>query len=145
MFWSRPQQLTPPGEPEHPRAQSDSQCGHCWPSQPAELLGAFDDERFRELGERIIAGERCDLLSDQKSRLWETWRRDRLLADGGVPWLTITDARAEIIALMDNASPQQRRRLAEIQPFLADVLSRQSYGLTRLTGHRPDATSRHYV
>jgi exodeoxyribonuclease-1 len=91
-----------------------------WAARP-DIVGAFDDERFRELGERIIAGERRDLLSDERGRHWETWRRNRLLSEGAVPWLTITNARVEIDALLDDASPDQRRHLGEIQQLLVGM------------------------
>jgi exodeoxyribonuclease-1 len=91
-----------------------------WSGRP-NIIDTFGDERFRELGERVIASECYDVLPDQKRHLWETWRRDRLSSDGGVPWLTIADARAEIGALIDDASAGQRQQLAEIERFLVGL------------------------
>jgi exodeoxyribonuclease-1 len=93
-----------------------------WTARP-DIVRSLNDQRFREIGDRIIASERRDLLSAEKARHWDIWRRDRLLADGAVPWLTVSHAHAEIVALMDDASPEQCRHLAEIQDFLVDAVS----------------------
>ncbi len=61
------------------------------------LLKILDDDRFRELGNRVIASERSDLLSDRQRCRWLAWRHDRLFADGDVPWLTIEAAWAQIL------------------------------------------------
>jgi Exonuclease I len=90
-------------------------------SARADIVGAFDDERFRELGERIIASERSDLLPDNQRRRWQTWRRNRLLTEDDVPWFTIAAARSEIARLTEDASPEQRQQLSEIKRFLMDV------------------------
>ena len=37
-----------------------------WAARP-DIAGTFDDERFRELGERIIAGERRDYCPAKKA------------------------------------------------------------------------------
>jgi exodeoxyribonuclease-1 len=90
---------------------------HDWSARP-DIVAALEDDRFRELGKRVIAGERPDLLSDQQRSRWQAWRRDRLLAEGDVPWFTIAAARAQIAELMQDSLPAQREQLAEIERFL---------------------------
>ena len=91
-----------------------------WTARP-DIIRSLSDERFREIGDRIIASERRDLLSEKDARRWDSWRHDRLLADGVVPWLTINNARAEIASLMEDASTEQRRHLTDFQRFLVDL------------------------
>lgn len=90
---------------------------HNWPERPG-IIEVLEDDRFRELGKRVIASERFDLLSDQERGRWQAWRRDRLLADGDVPWFTIAAARAQIAELEQDSSSEQRQQLTEIERFL---------------------------
>jgi exodeoxyribonuclease I len=76
-------------------------CG--WPKRRA-IIDTLEDDRFRELGNRVFASERFDLLSDEEGRQWRSWRHDRLLANGDVPWLTIPAARAQLNELKDSSS-----------------------------------------
>ena len=41
-----------------------------WPERP-DIIAAIEDDRFRELGKRVIASERSDLLSDRQRRRWQ--------------------------------------------------------------------------
>ncbi|MGA2566510.1 MAG: hypothetical protein ABSF41_06755 [Pseudolabrys sp.] len=75
-------------------------------------------DRLRELGNRIIASERNDLLSDDERQKWQAWRRDRLLTKDEVRWLTVPRALEKVTALSEGASPDQRRHLADIEHFL---------------------------
>jgi exodeoxyribonuclease-1 len=93
---------------------------NCWPER-LDIIETLEDDRFRELGKRVIASERLDLLSDQQRGHWQAWRRDRLLADGDVRWLTIAAARAQIAELRQDSSPEQRRQLADIERFLVSM------------------------
>ncbi len=90
---------------------------HEWPER-AGIIKALEDDRFRKLGRRVIASERFDLLSDQERGGWQAWRRNRLLAEGDVPWLTIAAARAQIAELEQVSSSEQRQQLTEIKRFL---------------------------
>jgi exodeoxyribonuclease-1 len=73
-------------------------------SERRAILDTLEDDRFRELGNRVLGSERFDLLSDQEVDQWRSWRRDRLLADGDVPWLTIPAARAQLTELKESSS-----------------------------------------
>jgi exodeoxyribonuclease-1 len=88
-----------------------------WPERRA-IIDMLEDDRFREFGSRVVASERFDLLSDQEGRQWQTWRRDRLLAVGDVPWLTVAAARTQIAGLREK-SPDQYKCLASIDEFLS--------------------------
>ena len=90
---------------------------HKWAERPG-IIKVLEDDRFRKLGKRVIASERFDLLSDQERGRWQAWRRDRLLADGDVPWFTIAAARAQIAELEQDSSSEQRQQLTEIERFL---------------------------
>jgi exodeoxyribonuclease-1 len=91
-----------------------------WPRR-ADIVTSLEDKRFRELGERLIACECPDMLTDGQRRQWRTWRRDRLLGEGDVPWLTIANARTEIVALRSGADSEQLRQLTEIDQFFIDT------------------------
>jgi exodeoxyribonuclease-1 len=92
-------------------------CG--WPKRRA-IIDTLEDGRFRELGNRVLASERFDLLSDEEGRQWLAWRRDRLLANGDVPWLTISAAQAQLAQLRDS-SPDRQECLASIDRFLTQM------------------------
>jgi len=93
------------------------QCEWC---RRANIVVSLEDDRFRELGQRIVASECPDMLSDTQRRHWLTWRRDRLLGEGDLPWLTVAAARAEIVALREDANGEQLRQLAEIDQFFVE-------------------------
>jgi exonuclease I len=92
-------------------------------SERPDIVEALEDGRFRELGKRVVATERPDLLSDQQSSRWQAWRRNRLLADGDVPWSTIATARAQIAELKQNSSSEQHQQLDEIERFLLNTVA----------------------
>ena len=90
-----------------------------WPERRA-IIHTLEDCRFRELGNRVVASERFDLLSDEEGRQWLAWRRDRLLANGNVPWLTISAAQAQLAQLRET-TPTRRGCLASIDRFLTQM------------------------
>jgi exodeoxyribonuclease-1 len=91
-----------------------------WPARP-DIVASLQDDRLRELGNRI-ASEHNDLLSDYERQKWQAWRRDRLLTEDEVPWLTVPRAIEKIIELSEGASPDQRRQLADIEQFLTALV-----------------------
>jgi exodeoxyribonuclease-1 len=91
-----------------------------WPHR-TDLIPSVEDERYRELGERTIATEQPQLLTAGQHARWEAWRRDRLLATGDLPWLTVADAAAELKGLSEAAPADQRQLLGEIKNFLRDL------------------------
>ena len=44
---------------------------HGWPER-TDIIEAIEDVRFRELGKRMVACERPDLLSDQQHSRWQS-------------------------------------------------------------------------
>jgi exodeoxyribonuclease I len=104
-----------------------------WPRRTA-LIPSIDDERYRELGERVIATEQpLSLTATQRTR-WQEWREERLLATGDVPWLTLADAFAELEEFYEAALGDRREQLCDIRQFLRslEVNLRSSEALPRL-------------
>jgi exodeoxyribonuclease-1 len=88
-----------------------------WPHR-IRLTPSIEDGRYRELGERVIATEQPHLLTSTQRAQWQAWRRDRILATGENPWLTVPDAMTELDELADSALIDQRLQLCEIRNFL---------------------------
>jgi len=86
-----------------------------------DLLSSIEDERYRELGERVIAIEQPELLTDVQRTRWQTWHRERILAAGDVPWLTVPDAMAELDELADMVVDGQRHPLSDIRNLLISL------------------------
>jgi hypothetical protein len=74
------------------------------------------------LGQRIVAANRPDLLSDTERHRWSMWLRDRVLNEDVVPWLTIPAAREEIATIQEVASMKEREQLATIEQFLREMI-----------------------
>lgn len=87
-------------------------------AERVSLIARLEDARSRELGERVIAAERPDVLTAARRRHWETWRRKRLFAEGDVPWLTVPNALNAVAALSRDATAVDRSRLAAIKRYL---------------------------
>jgi exodeoxyribonuclease-1 len=92
-----------------------------WPHRIG-LIPSIEDERYRELGERVIATEQPEFLTDMQRSRWQAWRRERIIATGDNPWLTVADAMAELDefaeAVLDQQVPQQ---LGDIRSFLRSL------------------------
>ena len=78
----------------------------------------IEDDRYRTLGQRILATEQPEQMTANQRRQWDFWRRDRLLTEGDMPWLTVARALEELADLSENARPDQRQQIAEIEHFL---------------------------
>ena len=48
-----------------------------WPRRIG-LIPSIEDERYRELGERVIASEQPQLLTPSQRTRWREWREERL-------------------------------------------------------------------
>jgi exodeoxyribonuclease-1 len=90
---------------------------HEWPVRIG-VIPSIEDERYLELGERVIATEQPQLLTSTQRGQWQAWRRDRILATGKNPWLTVPDAMTELDELADSALVDQRQQHCEIRNFL---------------------------
>ena len=92
---------------------------HAYPwEERLEVVSRFEDFRLRELGERLIYVERPDVLPEETRQRFDTWRRDRFLADGDVPWVTIGSAFDELEKLKAIDDGEDASLLAEIEQFL---------------------------
>jgi len=78
----------------------------------------IEDERYRQIGQRIIAVERPDLLTNAQRLQWEVWRRDRFLTNEKVPWMTVASALEELVETSQDAPPAQQTQLADLERFL---------------------------
>jgi len=60
-------------------------------------------------------------MTAKQRRQWESWHRDRLLAEDDTPWLTVGRALDELADLSENAQPNQRQQITEIESFLKSL------------------------
>jgi len=82
------------------------------------IIQEIEDERYRQIAHRIVAIERPDLLTDAQRQRWESWRRERVLTDEKVPWMTVGSAIEELADESQDATPPQRAQLADLERFL---------------------------
>jgi exodeoxyribonuclease I len=91
-----------------------------WPAR-IDLISSIEDERYRELGERVIAVEQPQLLTATQLAQWKTWRRERILASGDTPWLTVTDAMAKLDEFAETMYGEQDQQLSDIKNLLTSL------------------------
>lgn len=84
----------------------------------SDIIREIEDDRYRTLGQRLFATEQPEQITAKQRHQWESWRRDRLFAEGDMPWLTVARALEELADLNENAHPGQRQEIAEIERFL---------------------------
>ena len=82
------------------------------------IIQEIEDERYRQIAQRIVAVERQDLLTDAQRQRWESWRRERFLANEKVPWMTVASALEEFADVNRDATPDQQAQLADLERFL---------------------------
>jgi exonuclease I len=82
------------------------------------IIQEIEDERYRQIAQRIVAIERPDLLTDAQRQRWESWRRERVLTDETVPWMTVSSAIEELADESQDAAPAQQAQLADLEHFL---------------------------
>jgi exodeoxyribonuclease-1 len=87
----------------------------------ASIIKEIEDDRYRALGQRILATEQPEQMTANQRRQWESWRRDRLLTEDDMPWLTVARALEEIADLSKNAQPDRRQQITEIERFLKSL------------------------
>ena len=83
-----------------------------------DIIGEIEDERYRQIAQRIVAIERPDLLTDAQRQRWESWRRERFLTNEKVPWMTVASAIEELADESQDATPAQQAQLADLERFL---------------------------
>ncbi|HZL41331.1 MAG TPA: exonuclease domain-containing protein [Pseudolabrys sp.] len=81
----------------------------------------IEDERSRQIGQRLIAVERPDLLTDAQRQQWDSWRRERFLTTEKVPWMTVASALEELVEKREEATSAQQVQLADLQRFLNNL------------------------
>jgi exodeoxyribonuclease-1 len=84
------------------------------------LAQGFEDARYREFAERVIYAERPDCLLAERRTAFDEWCRGRVVAEGDVPWMTITKARAELESLGANDGTVRTDLLNEIEKYLSE-------------------------
>jgi exodeoxyribonuclease-1 len=97
-----------------------------WRDRYAMAQG-FEDARYREFAERIVYAEYPDGLPATRRAELDEWRRERFIAEGDVPWMTIAKAREELNELKNTATEQHADLIAEVADYL-DLMS-QSFCL----------------
>jgi exodeoxyribonuclease-1 len=90
---------------------------HGWEDR-IDIIQEIEDERYRKIGQRIVAIERPDLLTDAQRQHWESWRRERFLTNEKVPWMTVASALEELADVSQDATPAQQAQLADLERFL---------------------------
>jgi exodeoxyribonuclease-1 len=81
------------------------------------IIQEIEDDRYRQIGQRIVATERPELLTAEQRLRWNSWSRDRLRTNEDVPWLTVSSALAELAGLSNDTRPNQQNKLAELKRF----------------------------
>lgn len=81
------------------------------------IASSFQDERLRELGQRLIYLEQPDVLRPETRQSYDTWRHQRLRTEGEVPWVTINAAYGELDDLQGDPRVQDGM-LAAIREYL---------------------------
>jgi hypothetical protein len=74
-----------------------------------------------EVGSMFGAYLQPEQMTAKQRRQWESWHRDRLLAEDDTPWLTVGRALDELADLSENAQPNQRQQITEIESFLKSL------------------------
>lgn len=89
-----------------------------WPARPA-LLERLSDERYRQLGQRLIYSEAPDALSGETRREYEAAIARRLMGvEEDVPWLTYPKAIEEVADLSKGMDGSDGSQLIEIKEYL---------------------------
>lgn len=83
-----------------------------------QLVDMFDDERYQEIGLRIVASGEPIALPKDSLQKWKDWRRVRLFETDEVPWLTVPKALEQVAELRVEANADQKRQLTEIRDYL---------------------------
>jgi len=97
-----------------------------------KLLGALQDKRVLELGQRLVYLERPEALPKSLRARLDTWLAERILSkDPDVPWMTVPKALSEVGRLMAGTKePDERKFLKDVKTFVED-LSRRAFAGSR--------------
>ena len=103
------------------------------------VIPAIEDERYRELAQRIIAVEQPGWLTEAQRRSWLAWREDRLFPAGETPWLNVAAALAELNELTDENHGYELRQVSEIKRFLKNLACKGRRGDLLGSDQLPDS------
>lgn len=92
-------------------------------NERVEVSKRIEDQRFAELGRRLVFFENPDALDENVRAELQQWTADRLLTEDEVPWLTIPKALQEVDDLV-RRNPDDTRQLEEIRGFLLELADR---------------------
>jgi exodeoxyribonuclease I len=87
------------------------------------LCDQIEDERFAELGRRLVYLENPDLVPEVDRARFENWVREQLLSEDDVPWTTIHKALQETEDMLKQ-KPEDTEQLNDIKDFLLTLADR---------------------
>ena len=87
--------------------------------EKVSLIGRLLDERFAELGLKLLYAEMPHAMPEDARREMDRHFAERLLTDGKVPWLTIPAALAELAER--RAAGARPDHLSEIEAYLNEM------------------------
>lgn len=85
-----------------------------------DIVITINDERYKELGLRLLYAERPDLLPEEMRTALDSEFSTRLLGEelGGEPWLTLPKALVQTNDLLANATGEEHTLLTDLASFL---------------------------
>ena len=86
-----------------------------------DVVSRIEDERMRELGQRLIYLERPDVLDKETRARFDAWRRKRMMTEGEVPWDTVASVRREVAELRAEDDGTNAALLDEIEGLVEAV------------------------
>lgn len=88
------------------------------------IVNQIEDTRYRQLGQRLIATERPDLLTPDQARRYNSWLGYRVLTDEEVPWLTVPKAMRRIEELETSGETKNQNRLRQVRQLFQRLKER---------------------
>ncbi len=86
-----------------------------------DIVERFEDDRLRELGQRLIYVECPNVLTAEVCQRYDVWKQFRFHTDEDVPWLTIDGAYRELAALKHSDEGKQVSLLEDIETHLEQL------------------------
>ena len=90
-------------------------------SERQGIVSRLQDDRLRELGERLIYLESPDVLQEGIRRRYDDWRNARIHAGPDVPWTTIGSAVEELTDLATSGDSGEGSLLQDIERHLTEL------------------------
>jgi hypothetical protein len=80
-------------------------------SERRTILDQIADPQLRQFGQRLIAAEAPDSLSEIERREYVTWQAERVMHDNDAAWMPEPDALKRLVTLIKANRPADRARL----------------------------------